>query len=794
MADRTATARQSSALRRGDQRHATGVRPVPPRSARSPKWAKYSTWTVLALFGIALTDGALFLVHVRTASWVDHSRNVRSVAGDARLLAGDRHAAVDAFIATRDVSFLAPDGVARAALAVDLDSLVALTADNPGQQRRAQAVARAYAEWDSVYVVPALSSERAGPPLSRAGAALFAPLSERFAEFDAAEDVLSQERRDRDRALSLITLLATILPLTLLAVIVVRMQRNLKTQTDAIFDQQSQLEEQAIELENQVEELELGNRELVEANEEVERARAAAESALTDRDRTDAFLASSLASSPIGFAFLTLDFRYVRVNATLAANRGLKPEDYHGHSVQAMASTPATGTATIAGLKRVIATGQPVLENEVAGSGGAGEERRYIINYFPIRNAALALIGVGMVVTDNTDRARLEQQFRQSQKMEALGRLASGVAHDFRNLLTVVRSYVDLVMLETPDSDPRRKELMEIRAAADRAALLARQLLAFGKPQPLLAVELDVNDAIRGVQAMLKHIAPAAIAVEMRLAADLGKVLVDPSHVEQVLMNLAINAIDAMPDGGRLTFETADTVLDDLYTKNHQGVVPGDYVMLSVSDTGMGMDAATRERIFEPFFTTKAPGRGTGLGLATVYGIVVQNGGHSWVYSEIGAGTTFKIYFPRLVRTEKKAGTLPAKASGPVRAKAGETVLVVEDDVAVRGSLKRILHKVGYEVLEAEHGVDGLHVARTHDGPIHLAISDLMMPEMSGREFAEQLGMARPDTHVLFMSGFTDEDVLTRGLVDKHHAFIQKPFAIEDITRKVHSVLHQEMI
>ncbi len=773
--------------------HATGVRPVPPRSARSPKWAKYSTWTVLALFGIALTDGALFLVHMRAASWVDHSRTVRSVARDARLLAGDRHAAVDAFIATRDVSFLAPDGVARASLAVDLDSLVALTADNPGQQRRAQAVARAYAEWDSVYVVPALSSERAGPPLSRAGAALFAPLSERFAEFDAAEDVLSQERRDRDRDLSVLTLIATVLPLTLLAVIVVGMQRNLKTQTDAILYQQSQLEEQAIELENQVEELELGNQELVEANAETQQARSAAEAALAEHDRVNAFLSSSLTSSPIGFAFLTTDLRYVRVNATLAASRNTTPEAFAGRTVMEMASTPAAGETAVANLTQVIKLGTPVLDSVMIGTD-RGEERRYVINYFPIRNAALALIGAGMVVTDTTDHARLEDQFRQSQKMEALGRLASGVAHDFRNLLTVIRSYCDLVMLETPESDPRRKELMEIRAAADRAALLARQLLAFGKPQPLLAVELDVNEALRGVQAMLTHIAPAGIAVDLRLAADLGKVLVDPSHIEQVLMNLAINAIDAMPQGGHLTFETADIALDDLYTRSHQGVTPGDYVMLSVSDTGIGMDAATLARIYEPFFTTKPPGQGTGLGLATVYGIVTQNGGHSWVYSELGAGTTFKIYFPRLVRAGNSRALTPAKVSTPVRAAAGETVLVVEDDVAVRGSLKRILHKVGYEVLEAEHGVDGLHVARTHDGPIHLAISDLMMPEMSGREFAEQLSTVRPDTHVLFMSGFTDEDVLTRGLVDEHQAFIQKPFAIEDITRKVHSVLHREMI
>ncbi len=502
-----------------------------------------------------------------------------------------------------------------------------------------------------------------------------------------------------------------------------------------------------------------------------------------------AFLDSSLTSSPIGFAFLDTDLRYVRVNAPLAAARHLTPDDFVGRTVMEMASTPSAGATAVANLQHVILSGKPVLDGEMIGSAGAGEQRRYSITYFPIRNATTDLIGVGMVVTDTTERSKLEEQYRQSQKMEALGRLASGVAHDFRNLLTVIRSYCDLAMVETADSDPRRSELAEIRAAADRAAILARQLLAFGRPQPLLAVELDINEGVNAVEAMLKHIAPATVAVDTRLGKNLGKALVDPGHVEQVLMNLAINAIDAMPNGGRLTFETANAALDSQYTRNHPGVVPGHYVMLSVSDTGVGMDEATLARIYEPFFTTKAPGKGTGLGLATVYGIVAQCGGHSWVYSEPGKGTTFKIYFPQMIPTGAREEAVRLVQGAPTRARSAETVLVVEDDLAVRGSLTRILKRVGYRVLEAEHGVDGLRVARTHDGPIHLAISDLMMPEMSGREFAEQLHEILPTTHILFMSGFTDEDVLTRGLVGEDQAFIQKPFAIEDITRKVHELL-----
>ena len=569
------------------------------------------------------------------------------------------------------------------------------------------------------------------------------------------------------------------------------MRRRLQAQTFALLDQQLQLEEQAVELENQVEELESSNTELSEANREIELARQAAEHALEERDRVGALLDSALESSPVGFGFLTTDLRYVRVNETLAATRGNSTEDWIGRHAREMTSTPAGAATVVANLEHALRTGEPVLDSAVDGISASGAPQRHNINYFPIRDARGEILGAGLITTNITDRTRLEEQFRQSQKMEALGRLASGVAHDFRNLLTVIRSYCDLVMIETPESDPRRAELMEIRGAADRAATLARQLLSFGRPQPLLAVELDLNDAVREVDGMLKHVAPATVKIETRLAKDLGKALVDPGHVEQVLMNLGINAIDAMPNGGRLTIETANTALDAQYTRNHPGVVPGQYVLLSVSDTGVGMDEPTLARMYEPFFTTKPPGKGTGLGLSTVYGIVSQYAGHTWVYSEPGQGTTFKIYLPRLEAAATNAAGTRVEHRKPMHALAAETVLVVEDDSAVRGSLTRILKKFGYRVLEAEHGADGLRVARTHEGPIHLAISDLMMPEMSGREFAEQLHDARPETQVLFMSGFTDEDVLMRGLVSEDQAFIQKPFAVEEITRKVHEVLQE---
>ena len=763
-----------------------------PRNRRPSLPGMFGRLTIIALVGIALAVGAFFAFSESSAAWVAHSRDVGTISRDARTLARDRRRSAEEFLLSHDRTIAGLDARARRDLAAALDSLIALTADNALQQRRARAVVAAVADWDSSFAAPVFAGTVTAAQGSRTGGALFDVVVARFAEFVAAEDQLYDERLARNRLLAILTLVGTILPIILLAGLTIEMKRRLQTQTDALLDQQDRLEEQAIELENQVEELESSVSELSDANRELEIARKAAEHALVERDRVSALLDSALASSPVGFGFLTTDLRYVRVNDTLAATRGNAAKDWIGRHARDMASTPATAASVVAGLEHTLATGVPVLDAAVDGIAASGKAQRHSINYFPIRDAGGTILGAGLITSNITERAALEEQYRQSQKMEALGRLASGVAHDFRNLLTVIRSYCDLAMLETADSDPRRRELLEIRSAADRAATLARQLLSFGRPQALLAVELDVNESVRAVESMLKHIAPANVKVEARLSGRLGNVLVDSGHVEQVLMNLAINAIDAMADGGRLTFETQNVALDAVYTRNHPGVVPGQYVMLSVSDTGSGMDEATLKHIYEPFFTTKPPGQGTGLGLSTVYGIVAQYAGHTWVYSEPGQGTTFKIYLPRIASaalTEGASG--PVARREPVRAESAQTVLVVEDDLAVRGSLSRILRKFGYHVLEAEHGADGLRVARTFEGPIHLAISDLMMPEMSGREFVEQLHEARPTTHVLFMSGFTDEDVLTRGLVGEHQAFIQKPFAVEDITRKVHEVLQE---
>jgi len=400
---------------------------------------------------------------------------------------------------------------------------------------------------------------------------------------------------------------------------------------------------------------------------------------------------------------------------------------------------------------------------------------------------------VGAIVInarDVTERRRLEDQLRQAQKMEAVGRLAGGVAHDFNNLLTAILGYCNLMLDEIPAEDPLRQDLEEIRQAGDRAAALTRQLLAFSRRQMLQPQIIDLNTLVRQMEKMLRRLIGEDIELVTPLGPDLKQVKVDPASIEQVLVNLAVNARDAMPLGGRLTIETAMVDLDDAYAERHVTVIPGRYVMLAVSDTGQGMDAATRARIFEPFFTTKEQGKGIGLGLATVYGIVKQSGGYIWVYSEPGHGTVFKVYLPPSdVAASAVRPVEPASESEKHRG--WETVLLVEDEDAVRALAREVLRRQGYVVLEARHGLDALRVAERHQDPIHLLVTDVVMPHMSGRDLARRLADARPNMKLLFISGYTDHAVVHRDLTPGS-AFLQKPFTPENFAQKVRSVLDEK--
>lgn len=399
-----------------------------------------------------------------------------------------------------------------------------------------------------------------------------------------------------------------------------------------------------------------------------------------------------------------------------------------------------------------------------------------------------------VLATDITERKRAaealqqaEEQLRQSQKMEAVGKLAGGVAHDFNNLLTVINGHTDLSLRRLKQDDPLYRKFESIKEAGERAASLTRQLLAFSRKQILQPKVLDLNHAIFEMNKMLQRLIGEDIDLLVGLMPDLGKVKADPSQIEQVLMNLSVNARDAMPKGGKLTIETANVYLNEEYATRHLSIRPGLYVMLAVSDTGCGMDAQTQERIFDPFFTTKELGKGTGLGLSTVYGIVKQSGGNIWVYSEVGLGTTFKIYLPCV---EMPADELKVRDEDTKLKMGTETVLLVEDEEMVRNMTREILLESGYHVLEAKHGQEAMTIAEQHRGPIHLMLSDVVMPQISGRELAEHLAPLRTEMKVLYMSGYTDDAIVHHGVLDEGVAFIEKPFTPHALAYKVRTVLN----
>jgi signal transduction histidine kinase len=381
------------------------------------------------------------------------------------------------------------------------------------------------------------------------------------------------------------------------------------------------------------------------------------------------------------------------------------------------------------------------------------------------------------------DKHALEEQYRQSQKMEAVGQLAGGIAHDFNNLLTAIQGYCELLSEMLPPRSVEAGHLREVRLAADRAAALTRQLLAFGRRQILEPRVLDPRACLREIEPLLRRLIGEDIDVVFRATDTVANIRADPGQIQQVLLNLAINARDAMPNGGTLVLEVSDGVLDEEFTQQYRSVMPGRHVMFTVSDTGIGMSEETQARIFEPFFTTKQKGKGTGLGLATVYGIVKQSGGSIWVSSVPGRGTTFKIYLPRVEEPLER----PAVEERPRSLQGKETVLVVEDEEIVRQLVRKILQRLGYRVLVVGTPQEALDIPDTDR--VDLLISDVVLPHMSGRAVAEQLRARRPGLRVLYMSGYTDDAIVHRGVLDPNTPFIQKPFTPDALAQRVRQIL-----
>jgi PAS domain S-box-containing protein len=469
---------------------------------------------------------------------------------------------------------------------------------------------------------------------------------------------------------------------------------------------------------------------------------------------------------------------FLDANAAASALYGYSREDFRTKRLPDLDAGPAPR----GGPDGMAATeGVPVTAWRHRTAGGRVIEVEAAVHeiLFGGRKAELA------VLLDVTGRKHLEEQLRQAQKMEAVGMLAGGVAHDFNNLLTIISGYSQLILNSLRADDPNRHSVEQIMKAGERAAALTNQLLAFSRRQVLQPRVLDLNKLVTSLSSMLRRLIGEDVDLRLVLPEELGRVSADPGQIEQVLMNLVVNARDAMPKGGVLTLETANVQLDSSYTGRHIAVRPGPYVMLSVNDNGSGMDEITKSRLFEPFFTTKGSGKGTGLGLSTVFGIVKQSGGSIDVYSEPGHGTSVKVYLPRM----DQPVPLEARDLRRKLARGTETVLLVEDDEMVRTLVRETLEREGYKILDAASPFEAKRLADQHRRPIHLLITDVVMPKVSGRELAEQLTARRPEMKVLYMSGYTDNAVLNSGILQKEVSFLQKPFTPAALTEKVREVL-----
>jgi PAS domain S-box-containing protein len=411
-----------------------------------------------------------------------------------------------------------------------------------------------------------------------------------------------------------------------------------------------------------------------------------------------------------------------------------------------------------------------------------------------LTGGVVRVIGTAQDVTElkQTEEAlrRSEEQFLQSQKMEAIGQLAGGVAHDFNNLLTAITGYSDLTLLKLNKADPLRRNIEEIKKAGDRAASLTRQLLAFSRRQVLQPQVLDLNSIIEDMGRMLPRLIGENIELRMVLDPGLGMVKADPGQIEQVILNLAVNARDAMPRGGKLMIETKNVYLHEEYVGSHLDATPGPYTQIVVTDTGHGINEETKKHIFEPFFTTKEAGKGTGLGLSTVYGIVKQSGGSIWVYSEVGRGTAFKVYLPRV---GEKPDEHRRRAEAREAPQGAETILLVEDEEILRMLMTEVLEANGYSVFKATDSETAILFCEGHQGPIHLLLTDVVMPGIGGRALAEQLVAIRPDMRVLYMSGYTSDSIVHNGVLDEEMSFLQKPFTPASLAQKVREVLEERM-
>jgi PAS domain S-box-containing protein len=713
---------------------------------------------VIALIALAVALLALIGYLQATARWVDHSDEVLAQATRLERLLVDREIGVRGYLVTRNATFLGPYQQAQPALEPLFETLSQLVADNPTQTQRLAELRGLANTWDeSARRLLALGDRGADAPLQLYidNQQYMDRLHGSLAAFLATETELRDDRsRNAAFAATIVVPISVLLSLGVGGLLALTTRRQLHglacSYEQAVADTQAQAAD------------------------------------LTAIRRYNELLLTSIGE---GICGLDQHGQITFANPAAARLTGWEPDELLGrpmherlhHSAMDGETHPPEQCPILATL-RDGATHQ-VSSDIFLRKDGTPLPVEYTSS--PLAEAGM-LAGAVIAFRDIGERLRLESQLLQAQKLESIGRLSGGIAHDFNNLLTTIVGAAELATDELPPDHPARQDLQIIQSATDRASALTRQLLAFARKQPIVVQMLDLNELLVDIDRLLRRLIGANISLVAHPTPNLWPINADRNQIEQVLINLAVNARDAMPEGGKLTIETANVELDAAYTQQHLNVQPGSYVMLAVSDTGLGMTPEVRAQIFEPFFSTKESGKGTGLGLSTSYGIVKQHGGALWVYSEVDHGTTFKIYLPRAV----PAPTTPDQISVAEAPVWGiETILLAEDEEPVRLLAARILRDHGYTVLEAATGDIALRLGQMHTGQIDLLLADIVLPEMGGAELAGHLTTARPGIKVLFVSGYPEQALVHQGRLAMPAAVLLKPFAATALLRAVRAAL-----
>jgi signal transduction histidine kinase/CheY-like chemotaxis protein len=751
----------------------TAVNPPPTtgteRYTTLARYVRRATWTLaLVVVGLVATLLAARRVRVRIGAEDQRSRAVVHQTLIAELAATARESAVLLNLGTSDATAAARATRASRDVTTAIDSLRRLGVDDPDVQRLVPAISDALSRWEREFAdsVPiksiGLPGESRRVQVER-GDKLFGDVRARFAELLEAESTARTARALALRRAEYASLALFLLGSGALALLLLQLIRQLRGQI---------MEAHTAELQTTREELrdvELRERKLAERaqqlNQRLAEAQQVAQLGYWELDSSGKVYWS--------------DEMYRLCGLEPARNGEPPPTEFY------LSCVHPDDRPRMAEVGQRALTEQRDFTEQYRLRGSGNKMQTVLAKGRVVADASGRHKLVG-TVQNISDRVQLEHQLRQSQKMQAVGTLAGGVAHDFNNVLTVIISYSGIVLAEMKEGDRHYAELQEIHRAAERAGDLTRQLLVFSRQQVIQTRQLSINSVVSNVERMLRRIIPRNISLVLRLNPNVATVQADSGQLEQILVNLVVNARDAMPDGGAIAIETSNVMLEAGQAPLPPEVAGGPFVLLVVTDTGIGMDDAVRARIFEPFFTTKEVGKGTGLGLATVYGIVQQSGGHIWVDSELDVGTTFKIYFPALHSAEATRRSTPAQG---VMTRGSETILLAEDEAAVRVATRTILEQSGYRVIEAANGHLALDTFRKRMHEIDLVMTDMIMPGMNGRELADQLRAMRPDTPLLFTSGYTDDTVLRQSLLEPGSLFIQKPYTPQSLTAKVREAL-----